>query len=238
MLGMSDKEYKKILDKSKKQKEAHKKAFIKVLKPTLLIGIGILTLVALSSLRTTKLPVNPIQQASDSVQQTTYQKPKFQLDSRIISLADQIGINRDDLVKAKTQIVPPQDCGTIGNKAASCFDGESILIYDNIFTEPIDEQRSTLAHEYLHWVWEYKLSNSERSALIDQIRVVYNKNSTAFAPRFQSYFSGGTQPYSDEFFNEWHSIIGTEIADWRIPEPLLTHYKTYLPNRNALPSYY
>ncbi len=87
---------------------------------------------------------------------------------------------------------------------------------------------STIAHEYLHWMW----SKGDRANATD-LMAVYNSNSY-FQQRmsFYNYLGVGSEP----FLNELNSTTCTEWADSALPFNLLAYCTKHIPNRSLLPS--
>lgn len=87
---------------------------------------------------------------------------------------------------------------------------------------------STIAHEYLHWIW----SKGDRASTTE-LMAVYNSNSY-FQQRmsFYNYLGVG----SEAFLNELNSTVCTEWADSALPFSLLSYCTKHIPNRNILPS--
>ncbi|HVE80638.1 MAG TPA: hypothetical protein VNA68_00640 [Candidatus Dormibacteraeota bacterium] len=170
--------------------------------------------------------------------------PKFVLDRRIEQWGADLGINRDDLLRTKARIAPlPMGCppGSTGCFAASYHaygaikDG-TIYLAPEILQRDLLEQRATLAHEYLHYVW-FISSESERNRLTPYLNIVYGQHKAAFDQRTASYHHRGVLPGSTDFTDELHSFIGTELHDSLLPPELLGWYTKWLPNRQALPNY-
>lgn len=235
MLGMPDKEYNEMVSKLKaKSKKREENIVDFVIKPIAVLALIVIFAFAIVGWQS----ITKSRAISNTVTNYT-EKPNVTktLDPRLIKLADDIGINKSNLITANTRVVTQQNCGKL-TAAGSCFDGQSILIYESGFSKPLDYQRLILAHEYLHWVWEKNTTNADKQNLIPYINQTYDANSAYFDSRLKMYYDAGMTKHDDQFNSEMHSYIGSEIADWRIPQSLLDHYKQYLPNRNALPSYY
>lgn len=111
-----------------------------------------------------------------------------------------------------------------------CYSNSQIYIYDIKNTELAGVVESTAAHELLHAVWE-RMSSSEKSEISDQIKNVYNDKN------YHDLLAEDLEIYdNDEFIEELHSRIGTEIAD--LPEPLERHYAKYFKNQDLIVDYY
>lgn len=91
----------------------------------------------------------------------------------------------------------------------------------------------TVAHEYLHAVWER--TPVEQKALITQdLKTFYTTHAYQVAPRFTTYRNHNFT--EEQLVNEYHSIFGTEINDADLPPRLRGWYAHWLPNRSVLPS--
>ena len=105
-----------------------------------------------------------------------------------------------------------------------CYDGQNIFIYDINNPDLAGIKQSTLAHELLHAVWD-RLSSSERAQLQADLQSVYEANLSTLQPRLDLY------PEAN-FYDELHSIIGTELAD--LPNSLEKHYARYFNDQDAV----
>ena len=159
----------------------------------------------------------------------------YVMDARIEALATELGIDKENLRNAKPQIGKPEGgvCGKV--QAIGCYNG-TIYIYPEALKGDRLEQRSILAHEYLHYVWD-TASPADKERLSPYLNIMYGKYAAAFDRRTKDYETSGTLPGSADYTNELHSFMGTEISDAKLHPVLLEWYKKWLPNRNALPSY-
>lgn len=94
---------------------------------------------------------------------------------------------------------------------------------------------SVVAHEYLHALW-FHTTTDQRNALSGSLQSFYQKYKANFDRRMGAYAKAGVS--GDLFNSELHSIIGTEVRDDLLPSDLLNWYIQWLPNRDALPSYF
>lgn len=150
--------------------------------------------------------------------------------------AEQLGIPLERL--QYTKVVIGGTCSASGlaeGQAIACYRGDNTELTNGILTitskvTPANA-RLVFAHEYMHQVWE-EITPAQRSEYSTVTRALYAQYPKV-RERVKDY-----QADQSVIDNELHSYICTEMADVRIPEPLKSHCITYLPNRNALPSYY
>jgi hypothetical protein len=169
--------------------------------------------------------------ATPAVAEKTYAIP-----AEIQPIIGQLGISAENASRLEVVISPDSSpCQKISNSTApgGCFIAPSTIIYPTyLLKEPQDFQNAAFAHEYLHYVWS-RLPSDEKASLAAPINQAHIANASYLDGRLANY------TLTDELrLDELHSYIGTELSDDKIPQPLLDHYKKYLPNRDALPSYY
>jgi len=93
-------------------------------------------------------------------------------------------------------------------------------------------EASSLAHEYLHYVWSMK-SDSERDVLAKEFNKLYN-NDEVTQSRMKVYSDTGTaSPGSLSFANELHSIYCTERSDASLSKLIIDECNRFI-NRSAL----
>jgi predicted nucleic acid-binding Zn-ribbon protein len=110
-----------------------------------------------------------------------------------------------------------------------CYTGSHIYIY-NVTDPKIDGIREvTAAHEMLHAAYA-RMSDTERTQVNALLEAEYAKlkDNKDFAERMAFY--ARTEP--GERDNEFHSIIGTEVAS--ISPALEAHYKKYFDDRSKV----
>jgi hypothetical protein len=161
-------------------------------------------------------------------------KPAYTMDPEIAKMAADLGINQAILAQA----IPvwgdsAAACNTTW--AAGCTSGTGITL-KHMASE--SQNRTNLAHEYLHYVWRTQMTPAEKDQISTALMAFYSRYKTNFDRRMADYIGKGYEPGSAQWVNELHSFVGTEISDWRMPPVLLDHYKQWLPNRSALPSYF
>ena len=111
-----------------------------------------------------------------------------------------------------------------------CYTERRVYVY-NITDSELDGIRETvLAHELLHAVWE-RLSTREKEKLEDDLEQVYQANKDALAEHMKTYGS-------DEYYNELHSVIGTQIPESSLGSELSKHYAKYFNNQGKIVAYY
>lgn len=165
--------------------------------------------------------------------------PTYPIPANVLPIIQRLGI--DQSLISRIHIVTPSDnasCQSAGTfTVAACYSPNTMTLTVPIplLSKDVSAQNSTVAHEYLHYIWQ-SMSQSEKDSLAPYIEQVYQKDKEYLDKRLVGYDFSGFKAVNR--VNELHSYIGTELADSQIPQPLLDHYKKYLPNRNALPSYY
>lgn len=173
------------------------------------------------------LPQKPVTHTVQE-QKVVQTAPEYALDPYISQLADEVGIDKIELIKTKPYITSQKECGS-NPDTLGCY-GYRITIIDTIKTRDRYKQRVALAHEYLHYVW------TKDRGVEPELLQVYNQNRAYFNMRLSTYFNAGMKVGDYQFYNELHSFVGTEVSDSKLPPKLLDHYKKYT-NRSALPSY-
>ncbi len=116
----------------------------------------------------------------------------------------------------------------INTAVLGCYDDDRIFIY-KVQTQELDGIiESTAAHELLHAVW-YRLSNVEKSALINDLEKTYQENCDLLCDILAEY------PEAD-FSSELYARVGTEVKN--LPESLSTHYRQYFNDQTAVVDFY
>ena len=121
-------------------------------------------------------------------------------------------------------------CGSTNPEVSilGCYTGGYIYIYDIDSSELAGIHESTLAHEFLHAAWD-RLSTLDQDRLHTDLQIVYDDNFSTLEPRLSLYST-------DDFFNELHSIVGTEFAN--LPDSLEAHYAHFFTNQDAIVAFY
>ncbi|MBR3378006.1 hypothetical protein IKG50_01615 [Candidatus Saccharibacteria bacterium] len=116
-----------------------------------------------------------------------------------------------------------------GSSTLGCYSGSRIYIY-NIARVDLDGIRQvTLAHEFLHAVWE-RMSESERNELKEPIESIYNTN--------EDIRKQADLYRTDERINELHSFIGSQVSPNNMPAVLRDHYAKYFSEHSKLAAFY
>lgn len=98
----------------------------------------------------------------------------------------------------------------IDSDARGIYDGHSISVRRDI---PVDQQKRTIAHEYLHYIW-YKNNLDSNSDLVRKLNNILG-NSYNLRIRMQPYFERSAVSPTEIF-----SIVCTELPDEQIAEVL------------------
>lgn len=111
-----------------------------------------------------------------------------------------------------------------------CYVSNHIYLY-NISAEGLSGvKESTLAHEFLHAVWD-RLTDTEKNSLSEKLTEVYNNE------EYHSLLAEDLEIYDESMrLEELHSRIGTEIAN--LPEELEKHYAKYFNDQDAVVAFY
>ncbi|MDO4978774.1 MAG: hypothetical protein Q4E47_01295 [Candidatus Saccharibacteria bacterium] len=102
----------------------------------------------------------------------------------------------------------------------------SIHLYNITTTDLPGIVESTTAHELLHAIWTH-LKFWEKNSITTELAEFYNKLPEDAQLRETMELYG-----SDEFYDELHSRLGTEIKD--LPENLENHYAKYFKNQDHI----
>jgi hypothetical protein len=235
MLGMNDRDYKKVLDKHNRKRSKRNKLISSALIILAVVILAVFSYALFEEMLTgNREPAGITKQVQPPISPRVYTIP-----TEVSSIVDSTGIDRSELSKIRVDGSEDlTECRKMIATASACYTNKTIKYpFSNVSTKSQLENNKIFSHEYLHYIWGITPA-AQKDSLRPYIKSLYDANRRAFDVRFQGYFNGGIQAYDEKFFNEWHSIMGTEIADWRLPKPLLDHYTKHLPNRNALPSYY
>lgn len=111
-----------------------------------------------------------------------------------------------------------------------CYTAERIYVYDVRSEELAGVRQSTLAHELLHAVW-WRLSDGERDQLVPGLQEVYESNLDELKPRLDKY-------PEESFYDELHSIVGTEIVPEDLSSGLAEHYVMYFNDHTKMVGYH
>lgn len=114
------------------------------------------------------------------------------------------------------------------NPILGCYTNDRIYIYDVTNSELDGIEEVTAAHEMLHVAWN-RLSASQRQTLEGLLSVAYKSiDDTSLKERFAYY----ERNEPGQFYNELHSILGTEVAS--LGDELETYYGQYFTDRSSV----
>ena len=112
--------------------------------------------------------------------------------------------------------------------ARACFDTAIHYPY-TMLQQPILQQNATMAHEYMHYIYDKQEYNYRVS--IENLAVGLYNTTPSFQRRMKWYTDKGTLN-NDELI----SVACTEVDDSILPAQLYEYCAKYVPNRLALPS--
>ena len=125
-----------------------------------------------------------------------------------------------------------ESCATKAESSTTlgCYNNGVIYIYDINHSELSGVKESIMAHELLHAVWG-RLAAWDRAALEDDMMRAYEDNKVMLEEYMEL--------YSDEdFLDELHSRLGTQIEPSELPERLRNHYARYFSDHQKVYEYY
>lgn len=183
------------------------------------IGVGVYGIATPDAVQVAKEPDKPVQNKVDLT-------PRYPIPAQVQPIVSNIGI--DPNLINENQIIVDQGVGICPLPAVSCYSNKKIWI--PLSTLNGSQGYSSLAHEYLHFIWFNKLTYQERQDLSAPLNQFYQSN-----PSFQSRF----KDYPPEVIQyELFPVLCTEVSDNKLPSTVLQYCAKYLPNRNTLPSFY
>ena len=110
-----------------------------------------------------------------------------------------------------------------------CYNANHIYVYNIKHKELPGIRQSTLAHEILHAVWA-RMSNREREELKSSLDAVYQSNKD---------IAEHLALYSDDtFYDELHSIAGTQIDQSQMSPVLAAHYAKYFEKQSTVYNFF
>ena len=154
-------------------------------------------------------------------------------------------IERDQFTKAGERILratypelePASDfnqhCYSGTEKESSvlgCYSGDRIYVYDIDNAELDGIKETVLAHELLHAVWN-RMNARERKALYDDLDSTYKIHMNELSEHM-------TQYSEDEYYDELHSVIGTQLSSADMTADLKTHYAKYFTSQSLIANFY
>ena len=110
-----------------------------------------------------------------------------------------------------------------------CYANNHIYIYNIDDRDLKGVREATLAHELLHAIWG-RMTEEGREAIRPSLRKVYDENEDLQA-HLKLYDN-------TEFYDELHSIVGSQIPNDQLPEDLRAHFAKYFTNQNLIANYY
>lgn len=90
------------------------------------------------------------------------------------------------------------------------------------------EERTALAHEYMHYIWDQRMSELQRTQLTSQLLQMYSTDGEEMNEYLSEYLDTNTLDVS-----ELYATYCTEVADEFLTEYVLASCSTYM-NRSAL----
>ena len=110
-----------------------------------------------------------------------------------------------------------------------CYSGNHIYVYNIKDNDLPGIREATMAHELLHAIWA-RMSNEEKDTIKPALDVVYEKNKD-LQKHLKLYDK-------TEYYDELHSIIGSQINSDQLPDVLRTHYEKYFTDQDIPANYY
>ncbi|MCL2444770.1 hypothetical protein FWD07_01445 [Candidatus Saccharibacteria bacterium] len=108
-----------------------------------------------------------------------------------------------------------------------CFRAGGIYVFNVQNEDLVGMNEVTLAHELLHAVWS-RMRGADRERLERYLREVWYGGADDILESRMAYYDR----MGADFYNELHSIIGTEFRD--LPVVLEEHYARYFRNRERI----
>lgn len=161
-------------------------------------------------------------------------RPTYVVPAEVAPIVRDLALDMNLVQYMKIEVVPDVSrCGG-GNASntAACMNNGTLIWPQAMFNTRPDQQYALFAHEYLHFVWA-EIDPEYRNSLLPYLDSVWNT-----VPRFNKRLDTYTGLTSDDKYNEIQAYSCTEVADFKIPAPLLAYCTKYIPNRSVLPSYY
>jgi hypothetical protein len=154
------------------------------------------------------------------------EKPKTEIDPTFLPLIQSLNMQAEGLKIEFVEAFPLDDQQT------GEFDGlRTIKILRN--GEAKLSLSTTLAHEYLHYIWASKLSQAERDSLSANLTQLYSAD-PGMQERMTHYRDfKKLVPGTEQFSNELHSIYCTESSDGWLDQAVLDECNKWI-SRGAL----
>lgn len=110
-----------------------------------------------------------------------------------------------------------------------CYNDGHVYIYNIKHKDLPGIRQSTLAHELLHAVWS-RMSAHERDELKSSLDAVYSSNEDV-AEHLKLYDE-------DSFYDELHSIAGTQVDQSQMSPLLASHYAKYFEKQSKVYTFF
>lgn len=110
-----------------------------------------------------------------------------------------------------------------------CYNDGHVYIYNIKHKDLPGIRQSTLAHELLHAVWS-RMSAHERDELKSSLDAVYSSNEDV-AEHLKLYDE-------DSFYDELHSIAGTQVDQSQMSPLLASHYAKYFEKQSKVYAFF
>ena len=125
-----------------------------------------------------------------------------------------------------------KNCPTVSAQTSTlgCYYARQIYVY-NIDNEELNGiKEAVLAHELLHAVWE-RMSDREKARLEPILRQVYEDNQDELSEHMGNY-------ETEDFVDELHSAIGTQLDVSKLGSELRNHYAEYFNDLAKIVAYF
>ena len=116
------------------------------------------------------------------------------------------------------------------NSVLGCYTNNTIFVYDIDNAELNGIKETVLAHELLHAIWS-RMSINERRDLYDDLEIIYRQEEKELSDHMSGYSE-------DEYYDELHSVIGTQVADEKLTAALRDHYAEYFESQAKIVGFY
>jgi len=111
-----------------------------------------------------------------------------------------------------------------------CYVNNRVFVYNiNDQDDLRGVREATLAHELLHAIWA-RMSSDEKAEIMPALDSVYENNED-LKKHLKLY-------KSTEYYDELHSIVGSQIPNDQLPEALKVHFAKYFVDQNVVANYY
>ena len=125
-----------------------------------------------------------------------------------------------------------QNCPSTNEKSSTlgCYYDRQIYIYAINNDELAGIKESTLAHELLHAVWA-RLSAAQKMSLQSDLDTVYKAHEKDLSDHMKLYSD-------DDYYDELHSVVGTQISYSELSSALQSHYAKYFTDQTKIAKYF